>query len=137
MTGIDFFNIVAGLCSVAGLIFSVWIFVRTGKIQKNIEYNHRVEQFNINHDRLMEDLRSSGLNAIREEFPNISTLFKFQQELLKYSKEQALLLTPEEQNYISEMVDMINSCSDPTSIDKSRYLYLLNEITTKPSIWRN
>lgn len=131
------FNIVSGACSIAGLIFSIWIFILTGKIQKNIEFSHAAENFNIQHDAIMDELRSSGLNSIRTDFPDPSLLHDFQYKLLEYKKNQELLLDNSEKSQIDELVQLINSPTLESDDWRNRFNYLLNEITTKPRIRRN
>ena len=137
MTTMNVFNFLAGLASFAGLVFSIWITYRTGKIQEKIELNHLAEEFNINRDSIMDDLRSSGLNAIRTDFPDDSIIFEFQRKLLEYSKQQNKLLTETEQKHIEELISLINTSDIKTDGERKRFKYLLNEITTKPNIWRN
>lgn len=133
MTIIDWFNILAGAASIIGLVFSFWINKRTIKIQSDIEIARISEDFNINHDTLMQELRSAGLNAIREDFPNENLLSDFQYKLLEYKKQYASLLSTEELKHINELLNLIKI----HNFKHSDFRYLLNEIATKPKIRRS
>lgn len=130
MSTLDIFNIIAGISSIIGLVFSIWINYRTGKIQENIEYAYSVESFNTNRDLIMDELRSSGLNAIREDFPDKTLLSDFQYDIIVYRKKYANLLTPEENDNINELINLTKT----SDFDKDNYTYLLNQITSKPKI---
>ena len=82
----DFITIAAELSSILGLVFSVWITIRTGRIQKQLFKNILIDEFNINREKIMGCLNASGLNAVRETFPDENLLFHFQKELITYSK---------------------------------------------------
>lgn len=132
----DFITIAAELSSILGLVFSVWITIRTGRIQKQLFKNILIDEFNINREKIMECLHASGLNAVRETFPDKNLLFHFQKELISYSKKYNLILDKAEKKRIKELVELINSYDSQSKKWKSKYHYLLNEITTKQEIRR-
>ena len=84
----------------------------------------------------MNSLNASGLNAIRNTFPDEKLLFLFQKELISYSKKYNLILDKAEKKCIKELVELINSYDSESEKWKSRYRYLLNEIITKQEIRR-
>ncbi len=132
----DFITIAAELSSILGLVFSVWITIRTGRIQKQLFKNILIDEFNINREKIMGCLNASGLNAVRETFPDENLLFHFQKELITYSKKYNLILDKTEMKRIKELVELINSYDSQSEKWKSKYHYLLNEITTKQEIRR-
>lgn len=138
MTLMDGLNIVAGIASIIGLGFSFWITYRTGKIQKAIELQHLSEDFNIQRQDIMDDLRSSGLNAVRNEFQDGKSLISdFRFRLLSYSKEYNDILSNEEKSHIQKMLELLDSSPEVLPNDNERqFLFLLDQITSKPRIRR-
>lgn len=132
----NFITIAAELSSILGLVFSVWITIKTGRIQKQLLKNILIDEFNINREEILNSLNASGLNAIRKTFPDEKLLFLFQKELISYSKKYNLILDKAEKKCIKELVELINSYDSESEKWKSRYHYLLNEIITKQEIRR-
>lgn len=132
----NFITIAAELSSILGLVFSVWITIKTGRIQKQLLKNILIDEFNINREEILNSLNASGLNAIRNTFPDEKLLFLFQKELISYSKKYNLILDKAEKKCIKELVELINSYDSESEKWKSRYRYLLNEIITKQEIRR-
>lgn len=132
----NFITIAAELSSILGLVFSVWITIKTGRIQKQLLKNILIDEFNINREEILNSLNASGLNAIRKTFPDEKLLFLFQKELISYSKKYNLILDKAEKKCIKELVELINSYDSESEKWKSRYRYLLNEIITKQEIRR-
>lgn len=127
------FNIAAGLSSLIGLAVSLYINKRTIKISKSIEQARISEDFNINHDKFMDDLRVSGLNAFRKDFPNPDNLQDFEYLLLTYQKRYCDILTEPESSEITLLLEL---CNDENS-DATKCISLLNRITSKPKIRGN
>lgn len=132
----NFITIAAELSSILGLVFSVWITIKTGRIQKQLLKNILIDEFNINREEILNSLNASGLNAIRNTFPDEKLLFLFQKELISYSKKYNLILDKTEKKCIKELVELINSYDSESEKWKARYHYLLNEIITKQEIRR-
>ena len=132
----NIFNVIAGFASIAGLIFSIVIAITTGNIQKNLQLKYLAEQFNINHQDLMDNLRSCGLNAVRSEFPEKQLLYDFRHQLISYSKEYGDLFTKEEKLHVQEMLSLLEEIENFSAKDREKYLLLLDQITTKPQIRR-
>lgn len=132
----NFITIAAELSSILGLVFSVWITIKTGRIQKQLLKNILIDEFNINREEILNSLNASGLNAIRNTFPDEKLLFLFQKELISYSKKYNLILDKAEKKCVKELVELINSYDSESEKWKSRYRYLLNEIITKQEIRR-
>lgn len=124
----DTFNIIAGICSVAGLVFSIIVARRTFQINKTVNQSVAYERFTANYDQTMAELKSTGLNAIRKDFPNSDLKFEFQKALLTYRNSYTEIFSKEELDTIAEMLELISQ----DDFDESRYKYLLANILSKP-----
>lgn len=126
------FEIIASACSIGGLLLSIYLAFRTSSISKSVSKAFALEDFQANYSGTMDNLRSLGLNAIREDFPNPDDMFDFQTELRKYQKAYATILSKQENNDINQLLSLIDN--ETYSNTKNEYRTLLSKILSKPEI---
>ena len=123
------FNIISEICSIIGLLFSIYVTYRTGKISKLINTSLSKERFRINYQNIMDNLKSYGFNIIREDF-EISNQFlcEFIAELHKYKKSYKNILHNDELLDIEHLIELLSQ----TPLNRSQVSLALSKIISKP-----
>lgn len=125
----DLLNIVGGICSILGLLFSIWTTIRTGKISKTVNTSLAKERFRLNYDNIMHNLKSYTFIALREDF-EISNefLFEFRTELYSFEKSYRNILSNDEVKALKDSIQLLS----PENFNQADFSLTISKIISKP-----
>lgn len=125
----DLLNILGGICSIIGLLFSFWTTIRTGKISKIVGTSLVKERFRLNYDTIMNNLKSYALVILSKDF-EISNefLLDFCSELLSFKKSYLIILSDDEIKDIDHLITLLSQ----KDFNRTEFLLTFSKVISKP-----